>query len=215
MIVFIHEDRAYLSWLARHRQGFVVDWLQKPTKKQPVLHRATCPEIKRSRSKSTHWTTGRHIKACGMDVDELRDWVCSESDRTLLACPQCQPQQSQAPEGLAAAGDGHEHLTSLGKEILDYVLEVSVMCLDGAVSGYAVSLADVAQCLSKTPAQLTAATLRLVDDQYLALPDQSTVDAALLAETRLFPTAKALRSLPAFQPLTDRQIEAELKRLAP
>jgi len=30
MILFLDEDRAYLSWVAHHRQGFILDGKRKP-----------------------------------------------------------------------------------------------------------------------------------------------------------------------------------------
>jgi hypothetical protein len=79
VIVFINEDRAYISWLARHRGGFVLDALRKPTRKQPALHRATCDEIRRSPTKRSHWTTGRHLKVCAAQREELLEWSAVES----------------------------------------------------------------------------------------------------------------------------------------
>ena len=120
MIIFIHEDRAYLSWVAHHRDGFVVDWLRKPTRKHPVLHRAACSEIKKTSSKSTHWTTGRHLKACSQDLDELRAWMHDEGSTRPEVCPHCHPLQ------LSTSSADDRHLTTLSSEALEYVLEVAV-----------------------------------------------------------------------------------------
>lgn len=66
MILFLDEDLAYLHWVTHHRTGFVLDCLRHSTKAQMVLHRATCPQIKRSESKRTHWTTGKRQKGCSL-----------------------------------------------------------------------------------------------------------------------------------------------------
>ena len=73
MIIFLNEEGSYLSWVVHHPTGFVLDWLRKPTRKQPVIHRAKCSAIRRSKSKRTHWTTGRHGQTHWPTVaDELK-----------------------------------------------------------------------------------------------------------------------------------------------
>jgi hypothetical protein len=57
MLIIINDDPAYVSWLSRHRQGYVVDSKRRPTKNHLILHRATCPVVK------PH-------KKCQPDVDE-------------------------------------------------------------------------------------------------------------------------------------------------
>ena len=37
MILFLDEDRAYLPWVTRHRNGFVLDCHRKPTKHHTSL----------------------------------------------------------------------------------------------------------------------------------------------------------------------------------
>ena len=213
MIIFIHEERAYLSWLVRHRHGFVVDWLRKPTRKRPVLHRATCTEIKRSTSRQTHWTTGRHIKACGLDLISLRDWVHDESGNEPVYCEHCRPELQTPTEAQKATARKSDELTSLGKEIVNYVLEIAVMCLDGATSDYRVTLDDLAQFLGKSPAQLNAAVGRLVDDEYVVLDHPIERRAKLPNDLGILPTAKSLQRIPAFQKLSPNEIGLELKRL--
>ena len=78
MIIFLDEEGAYHSWVTHHRPGYVLDWLRKPTKKRPVMHRATCELVRRSKTKRTHWTTGRHLKACALDAEELSAWAAAE-----------------------------------------------------------------------------------------------------------------------------------------
>ncbi len=208
MVIFIREERAYLSWLAHHRHGFVLDALRKPTRRSPVLHRATCPEIKVSKGRRTHWTTGRHQKACGLDVDELLAWATAEGDRPPVPCPHCQP----TDPAFAAAHPPPQSLTKLGKDILDYVVEAAVVCLDQHAH-YDTSVADVARYLDKSPAQLTAALQRLQEDGFLRVEGQGDSQSPLADVTRLFPTTDALRTLPAFAQIPVRQVQAELDQL--
>jgi hypothetical protein len=42
MLIIINDDAVYVSWISRHRTGFVVDCRRKPTKDHLILHRATC-----------------------------------------------------------------------------------------------------------------------------------------------------------------------------
>lgn len=212
MIIFVNEERPYLSWLARHRAGFVADALRKPTRKPPVLHRAVCPEVKLSRTKSTHWTTGRHVKACSLDLEELAAWARNEYGVEVVSCAACGPENGARGElGVHDAAD-HDHLTRLGKEIVDCVLDVAVVYLDGGAPGYALTVGDIAELLGRTPGQMTAAFLRLVADGFLTveLGDRHVApDSALPVDFRVYPTVKALRTLPAFARMRVRDVERE------
>lgn len=213
MLIFLDEERAYLSWVSHHHDGFVLDWLRKPTRKRPTLHRATCPEIRRSKSKRTHWTTGRHLKACSLDLEELTDWARAESGAEPVPCGACAPDHAASSEELAAAGSEDAHLTRLGEDIVDYVLEAAVIHLDLEDDGYSLTVGDVADYVDKTPGQVTPALLRLVTDGYLRVEGEVPPGATLESARRVYPTEKALRTLPAFEKLSKRRIRGELKRL--
>lgn len=208
MVIFVNEERAYLSWLAHHRHGFVLDLLKRPTKKRPVIHRAVCDDIKTSTSKKTHWTTGRHIKACSLDIEELLAWAETESEGEPIYCERCRPTddavQSDAP---------HErHLTKLGKDIVDYVAEAAVVCLDQGVE-YDASVGEVADYLGKTASQITPALLRLVEDDYLRIEGGLDPDDTSPSDRQVYPTADALRILPAFEQMPLGSVKAELEHL--
>jgi hypothetical protein len=208
VVIFVNEERAYLSWLAHHRHGFVLDMLKHPTRKQPILHRASCDDIKAARSKKTHWTTGRHVKACALDMDELLGWMATESDSQPVYCDKCKP----TDETHSLIGPHEKHLTKLGKDIVDYVVEAAVVCLDQGAE-YDASVADVAAYLGKTPAQITAALLRLVDVGYLRIEGEFDARNDLPGQRLIFPTADALRTLPAFEQMTVGKVKAELEHL--
>jgi hypothetical protein len=212
MIIFLNEDRAYGSWLARHRKGFVLDWLRKPTRTQPSLHRATCGEI-RGPTKRSHWTTGRHLKACSLDRQELTDWAQRECGREPNSCDQCQPHEVICAEGLAAS-DGHPRpLTKQGGDIVDYVLDVALIYLGQGDRGYHLTVGDLAAYLGKTRAQITPAIVRLLEDGYLRANGELVPGAALPRQQVVFPTVLAMRILPAFENVPEEEIEAELARL--
>lgn len=208
MIIFRNEERAYLSWIAHHRNGFVLDWRRKPTRKQPVIHRATCELVRSSKTKRSHHTTGRHVKACALDVDELTAWAHEESAEAL-SCDRCQPHDESA-----SAAPRERHLTKLGKEIVDFVVEAAVIHLDRHDSDYEMTVADVAACLDKTPGQVSPALVRLAEDGYLRLGGQPAPGASLTSGCKIFPTADALRTLPAFGKMPRRKVEQELDSLS-
>ena len=210
MVIFLlGEDRAYLSWLAHHRNGFVLDWLRKPTRKKPKVHRASCAEIRSSKAKHAHWTTGRHLKACSLGLDDLFAWACDESGGDPECCEVCHPTVRDA-----SPPSGERHLTKLGKEIVDYVVEAAVIHLDRHDMGYHLSVGDVAQYLDKTPRQVSSGLIRLADDGFLRLSDYPGKDKTLADDCRVLPTSDALRMLPAFSKMSQHAIDVELDSLS-
>jgi len=160
MFLFLDEDQAYLNWVLHHRTGFVLDCLRHPTKARLVIHRATCPEIKRSESKRTHWTTGKHAKGCSLDIEQLKAWAKDQTGHEPTYCSQCSPHQEIETQ---------THLTKLDRDILDVVLEIASIHIDENDQAYALTLGMVARCLAKTEGQLTAALARLIDDGLLVI----------------------------------------------
>jgi hypothetical protein len=203
MIIYVNEDAAYLSWLSRHRGGFVVDGLRRPTRKRATLHRAGCDLIKKSKSKATHWTTGRRFKACSLDLQELVAWAQEEFLAAPVLCEQC------APLGTAESKESPRRLTKLGREILDAVIESAVIHLDNGDADYRLTIADLADRLGKSPTQLAAALSHLVDEGLLRTEE----DVSDPADRQVYPTALALKSLPSFESTSAEEIAKELDRL--
>ena len=208
MIVFLDEERAYLYWVAHHRTGFVLDGLRQPAKRGAVLHRATCPDIKTSAGKRTHWTTGRHLKACSLDARELTNWAAAEGRAEPTHCETCWA----ATEPSAASHP--ERLSRLESEVLTLVLEVASLHLDDRDGSYRLTVGKTAQCLAKTPGQLAAALGRLVDAGFLKLACKTKPGEPAPDNSRLLPTIAAMKTLPAYQDSRDVEIEAELALLA-
>ena len=153
MLIIINDDPVYTAWLARHRQGFVVDSMRKPTRGHLVLHRAACSMIKPH--KRARLTTGAHLKACSLESAELVAWAEEQTGTKPTPCEQCQPYDEEHD---AAGHDDAHAMTRLGREMLSYVLDVAVMCLDGEVPRFQTTLQDVAEYLDKTPRQLAPRT---------------------------------------------------------
>jgi DNA-binding transcriptional ArsR family regulator len=210
MIVYYNEDAAYLSWLSRHRQGFVLDALRKPTKKRPTAHRASCPAIKKSHSRTTHWTTGRHLKACSWELEDLIAWAKDEFAAEPILCEQCAPLRT-ATQTEAAPGESTCRLTKLCRATLDEVIESAVIHLDNGDRDYDVVMADLAKRLGKSPLQISAALSRLAEKGLLEIEGRVSSPA----NCRIFPTTAALRSLSTFATLSNAEIAEELERLHP
>lgn len=207
MLIFANEERAYLSWVGHHHQGFVLDWLKKPTRKQPVLHRATCERIRKSTGRKTHWTTGRHVKACSLDAEELIAWATYELETSAVPCDECDPLGSPASEE-----EDRGRLTKLEKQVLDYLLEVAVIHMDQKTT-LVVTVNDVAEYFRKTPGQINATLVHLIEKGYLGMEGTVDLGAPLAHQTHLFPRARAMRTLPAFEEMSPQQLSAELRRL--
>ncbi len=207
MLIIIDDDATYVSWIGRHRQGFVVDARHKPTKNHMILHRAICSEVKPH--KRARLTTGGHIKACSLDLAELKAWAQEQTSGGLSPCAECRPEDEEQGETNQHAASA---TTRLGREALSYVLDLAVMRLDGETPGYRATLEDVAEYLDKTAAQLAPAVERLIGAGYLEC-DEPVGKSLLAATTVIYPTAIALRTIPAFAAMTSHAAAAELDQL--
>lgn len=206
MIVFLNEEHSYLSWIAHHHEGYVLDWRRQPTRQKPLVHRAQCDEIRHAKTKRTHWTTGHHLKACSLDLKELLSWA-EQMGGKPVNCAVCAP-----TDNAVAAAQRQQPLTRLGKKIVDCVVERAVIHLDRGDQDYHVTVGEVAQALGKTPGQITSALRRLETDGYLRVPGD-TGTGALTARLSVFPAPVAMRTLPAFEKMSKDRIQAELDQL--
>jgi hypothetical protein len=214
MLIIINDDHFYLSWLAHHRLGYVLDSYRRPAKRHLVWHRATCSAIKGA--KRAHWTTGTHIKVCSPNPVELAQWARDETGGDLQPCPHCRPDQELRAEDLADNVNTtaeHAHRTVLGGRIMDHVLELAAMRLGGELPKYQVTVGDVAEAFSKSLAQISPALVRLAEEGQIKLTGRISPGAPLGEKVGVFPAAAALRSLPAFAELTDEALDAEIGEL--
>ena len=207
MILYLDEDRAYLSWVTHHRNGFVLECNRKPAKHHLMLHQATCPKVKHSATKRTHWTTGHHMKACSLDAEELKTWAREQTGAEPGGCVSCLVVPEHHTQEMPL------HLTKLDHEILSFVLEVATVHLDEEGGPYWLNVGMVAKCFDKTPAQLSAAFHRLVDDGMLTFTEKSKPAEPLSVTCGLFPTVLAMKTLPFYQDHSDEEIAIEMKAL--
>lgn len=208
MLIIINDDAAYVSWLTHHRQGYVVDARRQPGRGHAVLHRANCSVIKPH--KRARLTAGAHLKACSLDVAELEEWARDYTGSQLAGCPECVPYEQ---ESTAAGHDEAQALTRLGKDILSYVLDLAVMYLDGQQTQYRPTIVEVAEYLDKTPMQIRPAAERLIEEGYLECNGQADRPPAPYETAVVYPTARSLRSIPAFADMPAKALNAELDEL--
>jgi hypothetical protein len=207
MLIIINDDAAYVSWISRHRHGYVVDSKRNPAKNHLILHRATCSIVKPH--KRARLTTGAHIKACSLDAAELAAWAVEQTGGGLTVCPECRPDQEDSP---TTEHQAKHALTRLNKDILSYVLDLAVMYLDGEERQYRLSVQGIASYLDKTPRQIMPALGRLIEEGYLAC-DPPATNGTPPAMSVIYPTALALRTIPAFDAMPKRALAAELESL--
>lgn len=206
MIIFLNEDRAYLGWITHHRQGFVLDGLRKPKLSHLLLHRATCREIKAANSSRRHWTTGAKLKACSLNRDELETWAADETGTAPAQCVSCHPDRNEPPSGSA-------HLTKIGGEILDYVLDAALIHMEHEYPPYRLTVSDIAACFGKTPGQISPPLHQLIEDGLITVPGKMSTGAAIPPKRLVLPTMLALRKLEAFQNERDSALQNELAKL--
>jgi hypothetical protein len=207
MLIIINDDGVYVAWLSRHRHGFVVDCKRKPTRNHLVLHRATCSIIKPH--KRARLTSGAHIKACSLDAQELQSWALEQTGGNLVPCQECRP---DAEEPLVHEHHGKHALTRLGREVLSYVLDLAVLYLDGEERHYQPRVEGIAAYLGKSTAQIAPVLQRLIEEGYLDC-DPPATNARLAPRAIVYPTGRALRTIPAFGAMSDTDVAAELNSL--
>jgi len=208
MIIFLNDDRSYLSWVTHHRQGFVLGGKRKPKLSHLVIHRATCREIKSAASPRLHWTTGAKVKACSLNRDELEAWAAEATGTAPGFCVSCRPDHDDLP-----ADAGPAHLTKLGGEILDYVLDAALIHMENDYPPYRLTVCDIAACFGKTPGQISPVLHQLINDSLLTVLGKMGAAATIPPTRIVLPTMLALRTLEAFQNESDSAIQNELAKL--
>jgi hypothetical protein len=87
---FLDDDDGYTSWLAAHRNGFVVNTSRSPTASYLKLHRTTCHTITGVPTAGSRWTV-QYIKVCGDRRAELEAWCQRTVGVEPERCPHCHP----------------------------------------------------------------------------------------------------------------------------
>lgn len=203
MIVFLDEEKAYRYWVTHHRRGYVLSGHDRHHPRGMSLHRATCPEAKPPATSRAHLTGGNHWKACALQPQELIDWASGWK---------CAPSPCQACRPLEMAGEEPEetHLSKLGREILDYVLEAAVIHMDEESLPYRLCAGDIADCFGSTVGHLSPAFRRLFEQGML-----TTIGSTkhLTPRKKIYPTLLALRQLPELADCGEAKLQNELLKL--
>jgi hypothetical protein len=214
MLIILNDDRTYLSWLAHHRQGFVLDARRRPTVRQLVLHRALCPDIRSHNGKRTYWTSGARLKACSLRPGELVDWARHAAGVEPTACLRCKPQQELAPrelDSLVEPGRG-PGLSRLCLRLLDHILDATIISLEQG-RPYRVTVDAAAEAVGKRSSQVATALVRLLSEGYVATDAQLVPGVPWPGDAALRPTSRALRTLPAFRHRSAAHVAATLAAL--
>lgn len=103
MLEFCDDDWGYLSWVADHPEGFVLNVREKSDRDYVVLHRASCGSISSTSPEPGAYTERAYRKICATSVDDLRIAARREGriDGSFSkACSWCRPTESLAePSG--------------------------------------------------------------------------------------------------------------------
>lgn len=88
---FIDDDQGFLGWKETHVDGFVLNTSRRPRADYLMLHRATCPHLRRP-DPDVHWTKS-FIKICSTQVDDLVRWANQHlpGQPQLRPCKWCKP----------------------------------------------------------------------------------------------------------------------------
>jgi hypothetical protein len=214
MIIYLDEERAYVSWHTRHHDdGFVLDALRKPTQRNMVVHRASCPLMKTNPRRRSHWTTGQHLKACSASLEDLIMWARNATGSDPRVCPECRPDREAMASGPAKQKATQVRLTKLGRGIVSHVLDVAILYLDGMATEYDLTIQDLAHAFDRTVARVISSTRRLITHGLIEVDPPTTDQAPLMDKTLVYPTARALRDVPDFADMSQSELETELSKL--
>ncbi len=95
--LFDGDDAAYLNWLRRNTNGYVVNIRRRVDPSYVVLHRATCALMLRHRDIETNpggFTERKLRKVCGTSISEIErflDQLPEGPYSVSKACSQCKP----------------------------------------------------------------------------------------------------------------------------
>jgi hypothetical protein len=96
--------------------------------------------------------------------------------------------------------------------VVSYVLELAVMYLDGEEPRFEPTVEDIGLSVGKTAAQIAPAIHRLIEEGYLECGAPAATKAVPHTAT-IYPSARLLRTIPAFGEMSPESLDAELKRL--
>jgi hypothetical protein len=164
--------------------------------------------MKTAKTRRTHWTTGSRFKACALEREALLEWAESDLGCSCDRCPECTPDVDEPDSN----GD-RPRLTRFAADILGCVLETAVMHFDEETPPYHLTVSMIANCMGKSPAQVSPALRRLTDDGYLEYAGRSAAGKSIRPRSIVYPTILAFRTLSEWANQTDAELSAELTKI--
>jgi hypothetical protein len=95
--IFEDDDAGYLSWVAAHPSGYVVNIQRTRNPSDARLHYATCRTVSGENPRRGPWT-GAYIKACSEDLNALDAWALSGFQAPITRCGTCHPPAARTRE---------------------------------------------------------------------------------------------------------------------
>ncbi len=89
---------SYLSWIALHPLGFVLNVARNPRPTYVILHRSSCRTINGQPTRGGPWT-GPYIKVCSNDELQISAWAGRQVGAAPKRCRICFGHGSSAGPG--------------------------------------------------------------------------------------------------------------------
>lgn len=122
------DDASYLTWLATHPGGFLINIKRKFTLAGARVHRADCRTIGGRNPHGGVWT-GPYVKVCAEQLRQLEQWALEEIGEQIPPCGSCRPlcvaarqltSESIRPSLTASPPDGrYEMRSSAGRNVVE------------------------------------------------------------------------------------------------
>ena len=89
-LVFRDDDAGYLTWLATHPTGYVINIARGYSPTASRLHRAGCRTINGRNPHDGAWT-GPYVKVCAEQLADLEQWAADNVREPISPCGTCNP----------------------------------------------------------------------------------------------------------------------------
>lgn len=87
---FRDDDVGYLSWLAAHPYGYVINIARGHSLSAARIHQAGCRTINGQNPRNGAWT-GPYVKVCAENLVDLEQWATDNLDQLIPPCGTCHP----------------------------------------------------------------------------------------------------------------------------
>ncbi len=90
-LVFRDDDAGYLTWLAAHPNGYVINIARSHSATASRLHHADCRTINGQNPHQGAWT-GPYVKVCAEQLADLEEWATNNVREPIPPCGTCNPE---------------------------------------------------------------------------------------------------------------------------